>query len=343
MKLSLKKRTSVKPKRKSAGINLMPFFVWVSIFALVFTLFIVYKITVSERRFFSISLIALLSGVLIESYRISKDWKIVFFKFVGAYVFSFIVFIPGKRDVNYNIESHIEFWLQTIVVTYIVVSAIFYKEKIVQKLNEGITLLLSLSLIYWVIDYGFVNIDFLIVKILLIIGLLFAIYSIFHSLSYLTLTRTSRLVLSVWSSIVVFAFALDNVFRVFTSKNIEDSEYFTEGLYIGIQYFLLGISAIYILQNYFFLTDLLPNKNGNYKKDLYHAKSAHIKRFSDSQVSRKSSLICILYCSSLYFFNSYYDLLPRHTMIWLVIFSFPIIVGLFDYMMSRSKVDSISQ
>lgn len=342
MKLSLKKRTSVKPKRKSAGINLMPFFVWVSIFALVFTLFIVYKITVSERSFFSISLIALLSGVLIESYRISKDWKIVFFKFVGAYVFSFIVFIPGKRDVNYNIESHIEFWLQTIVVTYIVISAIFYKEKIVQKLTEGITLLLSLSLIYWVIDYGFVNIDFLIVKILLVIGLLFAIYSIFHSLSYLTLTRTSRLVLSVWSSIVVFAFALDNIFRVFTNKHIEDSKYFTEGLYTGIQYFLLGISAIHILQNYFFLTDLLPNKNGNYKKDLYHAKSAHIKRFSDSQVSRKNSLICILYCSSLYFFNGYYDLLPRHTMIWLVIFSFPIIVGLFDYLMSRSKVDSIS-
>lgn len=342
MKLSLKKRTSVKPKRKSAGINLMPFFVWVSIFALAFTLFIVYKITVSERRFFSISLIALLSGVLIESYRISKDWKIVFFKFVGAYVFSFIVFIPGKRDVNYNIESHIEFWLQTIVVTYIVISAIFYKEKIVQKLTEGITLLLSLSLIYWVIDYGFVNIDFLIVKILLVIGLLFAIYSIFHSLSYLTLTRTSRLVLSVWSSIVVFAFALDNIFRVFTNKHIEDSKYFTEGLYTGIQYFLLGISAIHILQNYFFLTDLLPNKNGNYKKDLYHAKSAHIKRFSDSQVSRKNSLICILYCSSLYFFNGYYDLLPRHTMIWLVIFSFPIIVGLFDYLMSRSKVDSIS-
>ncbi|MEL1247181.1 hypothetical protein [Flavobacterium helocola] len=343
MKLSLKKRTSVKSKRKSAGINLMPFFVWVSIFASAFTLFIVYKITVSERSFFSISLFALLSGVIIESYRISKDWKIVFFKFIGAYVFSFIAFLPKKNEVNYNIESHIEFWLQTIVIIYVVISAIFYKEKIVQKLTEGITLLLSLSLIYWVLDYGFINIDFIVVKILLIVGLLFAVYSISHSLFYMPLSRTSRLVLSIWSSIVVFAFALDNIFRVFTNKNIEDSEYFAEGLHIGIQYFLLGISAIYILQNYFFLTDLLPSKNGNYKKDLFHAKSEHIKRFSDSQVSRKNSLICILYCTCLYFFNGYYDLLPRHTMIWLVIFSFPVFVGLFNYIMSRSKVDSISQ
>lgn len=334
------KRTNVKPKRKSTGINLMPFFVWLSVFAITFTLFIIYKITISERKFFSISLIALLSGVLIESYRVSKNWKIVFFKFIGAYVLSFIAFILGKREVYYEIDSHIEYWFYTIVVSYIIISTIFLSEKITQKLSEGVTLLLSLSLIYWVIDYGFINIDYIIVKVLLVIGLLFAIYSIFHSLFYIPLTRTSRLVLSVWSSIVVLAFAVDNIFRVFANKNIEDSEYFTEGLYIGIQYFLLGISAIYILQNYFFLTDLLPSKNGNYKKDLIIAKKAHIKRFSDSQVSKRNSILCILYCFSFYFFNSYYDLLPRHTMIWLVIFTFPFFVNFLSYYFSKNQVEN---
>lgn len=338
------KRTNVKPKRKSAGINLMPFFVCLSVFAIAFTLFIIYKITISERRFFSISLIALLSGVLIESYRVSKNWKIVFFKFIGAYVLSFIAFIPGKREINYEIDSHIEYWFYTIVVAYIIISTIFLSDKITQKLSEGVTLILSLSLIYWVLDYGFINIDFIIVKVFLVIGLLFAIYSVFHSLLYITLTRTSRLVLSVWSSIIILAFAVDNIFRVFTNKNIEDSEYFTEGIYIGIQYFLLGISAIYILQNYFFLTDLLPSKNGNYKKDLILAKKAHIKRFSDSQVSKRNSFICILYCFCFYFFNSYYDLLPRHTMIWLVIFTFPFFVNLLSYYISKNQGEkSISQ
>lgn len=322
----------------------MPFFIFISILALGATLFIVYKIAISERKLFTIGIVALLSGVLFESYRVSRDWKIVFYKFIASYILSFFAFLPGKREYVYNFEEHIKFWFYWIVIIYVFISTVFFGDKIIQKLTEGITLILSLSLFYWVIDYGFLNIDLVIIKILLAIGLLFAIFSIFHSITYLTLTRTIRLILSIWSSIVIFAFALDNIIRVFTNKNIEDSEYFSEGLYIWLQYFLLGISAIYIMQNFFLLTDLLPNRNGNYKKDLIQAKKVHIKRYSDKQVSRKDSLVCFLYCFSFYYLNSVYDILPRHTMIWLVIFTFPFFVNFLKYISIKNLFEKpISQ
>lgn len=263
-----------------------------------------------------------------------KNWKFVFFKFIGAYLLSFLSFLPGKKEHIYNLDNHIQFWLYAIIFFYILISTIFFGEKIILKLTEGITLLLSLSLAYWVIDYGFINVDFILIKILLIVGLLFAIYSILHSITYIPLTRTARLVLSIWSSIIIFTFSIDNIFRVFTSNEIENSEFFSEGLYVGIQYFLLGISSIYILQNFILLTDLLPSKNSSYKKDLILAKKAHIKRFSNIQVARKNSLICILYCFFFYYLNSQLEILPRHTMIWFVIFTFPIFVNFLNYIQS---------
>lgn len=65
----------------------------------------------------------------------------------------------------------------------------------------------------------------------------------------------------------MLAFATDNIIRVSSNPDIESS-YLSDGLYISLQYFLLGVSVLYIMQNYMLLAAFLPSKNGNYKRDL---------------------------------------------------------------------------
>ena len=305
----------------------MPIMIILSILALIFTIYIGYRISSTDRKLFSISLIALFSGLIFESYRISKNWKIVIFTFVGSYILSLTSFLPGKREKEYIFENHIEFFPYAIIFLFALFTAAFNKEKTTAKVTEGITLIQSLSLIYLIIDYNLKDSENWFLKIILVIAILFSLFSIFHSLTYLKLSKTVRLTLSVWSTIIMFAFAIINIYNVYQNEEIENSKYISQGLYIVLQYFLLGVSAIYIAQNYMLLVGFLPSRNGNYKNELTENKKDHLERFSENQVNIKDSIFCILYAIIIYGLNFKYNFLPSLTMIWLVFFTFPLILN----------------
>lgn len=316
-----------KTKRKSAGISLTPFFIIAGIIGLALTIYIGYRASISDRKLFSASLIALFAGLIFESIRVSDSWKIVAGIFAGTYLFSLISFLPGKREHVYNFENHIQNWPYFFIFIFALFFGIAHKDKITAKLTEGITLLLSISLIYWAVDYGFTNYHNWFSISLMTIGLLLSVFSIINALTHIHLSRTNRLTLSIWSTIIMFAFAIDNIIRVFSNPEIESS-YLSEGIYISIQYFLLGVSAVYIMQNYMLLVAFLPSKNGNYKRDLKENKKNHIERYSDEQVNIGQSLFCIVFTGTVYWINHKIQILPRHTMIWLVFLTFPYILNL---------------
>jgi hypothetical protein len=317
-----------KSKRKSAGFDLMPIAITIGFIGLALTLYIAYRASISDRKLFSVSIIAMFAGLLYESYRVSDSWKNVVAIFIGSYFFSLFNFLPGKREYNYIFENHIESWPYVFICSFTLAFVIFNKDKVTAKLSEGITLLLSISLIYWCIDYGFVNYHNWFAITLLSFAFVFSTFSILNAFTSIQLTRTNRLALSIWSTIVMFAFAVDNIFRVFSNQDIETTIYLSQGLYIGFQYFLLGVSAVYIMQNYLLLVAFLPSKNGNYINDLKENKKDHIDRFSDKQAFVRHSLFCILYAGTIYGINYKYQILPRHTMIWLVFLTFPLILQL---------------
>ncbi len=326
-----------KIKRKPAGFSLKPIAVILGVVGLALTIYIGYRTSISDRKLFSVSLLALFAGLLFESFRVSDKWKNVIYIFVGAYFFSLLNFFPGKHEKIYNFENHIETWPYFFIIFFTLVFAIINKDKVTAKLSEGITLLLSLSLIYWTIDYGFTNYqNWFAITILTIIFILSA-FSILNALTNIQLSRTTRLILSVWSTIIMFAFATDNIIAVFSNQDIESSKYLSQGLYIGLQYFFLGISAVYIMQNYMLLVAFLPDKSGNYLNDLKENKKDHIARYSDKQVFIGNSLFCILYAGLIYGLNYKYQVLPRNTMIWFVFLTFPLILQLIDLINGRKN------
>lgn len=319
-------------KKKSAGISLTTYIIIAGIIGLLLTVYIVYRASKSEQTLFNISLLALFAGLLFESFRVTDNKRSVFGIFTGAYLFSLIAFLPGKHEHNYSFENHVQMWPYFFLVIFAICFGIFNKERVTTKLNEGITLVLSLSLIYWAIDYGFTDdLNWFSIP-LMIIGLLFSIFSIIHALTYFRLTRTVRLTLSIWSSIIFFAFALDSMFKVFNNPDIENSKYLSEGMFIALQYFLLGVAAVYIMRNFMLLISFMPSKNGNYKKDLYENKQDHVERYSDKQVNIMYSLFAILLIGFIYWLNHIYRVLPRHTAIWVVFFVSSIILKALEFL-----------
>ncbi|WP_316839084.1 hypothetical protein [Pedobacter gandavensis] len=324
-------------KNRTAGINLKGVFVFLGIIAVVLTFYIAYISSLSERKLFSLSLVALFAGLLFESFRITDKWKNVVYKFIGVYCLSFISFYPYRGELNYNLDNHIEMWPYSFLGIFLFFSVFFNKDKVTAKLTEGITLLLSISFLYWLFDLNVFSHENLFSYALILISVGFCAFSLILALTDLELTRVKRLWLSIWSTVVIFSISIDNGYQVFKNGDLESSKYISDNLLIGIQYFLLGVSSMYIMRNFLLLMAFLPSKNGNYRSDLRDNINDHINRFSEEQVSMISSLLCVLYACTCFYANYKYDILPRNTMIWLVIFSFPLWLGLFELLKNRSK------
>jgi len=102
-----------------------------------------------------------------------------------------------------------------------------------------------------------------------------------------------------------------------------------QAMYIGLQYFLLGVSGIYIAQNILMLAGFLPGKgtffNKQYFRDLQELKNDHINRYSDEQVNILHMLFCVLFVGTAFALNHYYHILPVHLAIWTMFVVFPVI------------------
>lgn len=325
---------------RNAQRNVNILFVIIATLIVAAVILLVWKISSTERRIFSISFIALLSGVLFESFRITDNWKTVIYIFIGASIFSLLAFIPGKRETHYVLEDHLESWPYVFLFLFALASTIWHSDKTTAKLTEGITLIQSISIIYWLFDFGITNINSMFIKVLLLIVLIFSAFSFFNALSFFVLSRTTRFILSFWSSIIMLLFAIDNVYHVYQNEEIEGSKYFSQGLYIGIQFFLLGVSTIYIIQNFIVLFGFLPGKqtffNSKYFSEIRALRNEHIERYSDEQVYILHSILCIIITGSFYFFNYKFHYLPRHTAVWLGFILFPLLLKLSSFRIRKN-------
>lgn len=306
-------------------------------------IYVVYRIYTSERHLIPVGVLAIIAGVFFEGKRLSEKWSPVIYTALGAFVFSFLAFLPGKREHNYDFEDHIALWPYWFIFIFAIISIAFHGNKIIPRLTEGITLLQSIAVIYWVVDFGLFNLDGWIKKSVVMIALIPSFYSIFHAFTHTPLSRENRLRLSIWSSVVLMLFAVDNIYRVYQNEQIENTADMTHGLYVGLQFFLLGVSVIYIVQNFLMLAGFLPGKdrffNDQYYHELAQLKNDHINRYSDRQVSILHSFFCVLFTVTIFAINYFFQILPRHVAIWTVFVVFPFVLTFFEKAMGKPLVE----
>ncbi|MBE8724101.1 hypothetical protein C4F50_04000 [Flavobacterium sp. KB82] len=300
----------------------------------------------SGSHLIPVNIIALMAGVIFESKRITSRWiLVVIIGFVSFFIaFAFLNFVNNadthnRQGITVVFNYSIQIWPPIFLVLYFIFSLLFYKYRIIPKLTEGITLLQSIAVIYWVVDSGLISTDNIFIQILLVIGLLFSLYSIFHAFTKTHLSDTHKLTLSIWSSIIMFLFALDNLHFIDQAEPVESIENLLQILYLGLQYFLLGISSIYIIQNFIMLFRFLPRPgkffNSKYFKKVRELKDDHIYRYSDQQVSPLHSLFCIIFIGTIFFLNYYYQIVPKQFLIWMAFVSFPFIIMLFNHLTGK--------
>ena len=133
-------------------------------------------------------------------------------------------------------------------------------------------------------------------------------------------------------------FSVDNGYRVFQYEQLENLTNVSEVFYVSLQYFLLGVSTIYFVQNVLLVGAYFPGK-GEFFNKLYFDKlpetnEKHIERYSKEQVSKLNSSYCILFAALIFGLNYYFDWASRNVAIWLVFVSFPLIL---HYYQKRSE------
>ena len=307
---------------------------------LIYIIYDTYIKVTTGSHLIPINVFALLAGVIFESKRITNRWVIVVIigivSFLIAYAFLNLIgeSLNNRQGLVFMLNSSIYIWPPIFFFLYFIFSLVFYKYRITPKLSEGLTLLQSIAVIYWVVDYGLINSNNVFMQTLLLIGLLFSLYSIFHAFTNTHLSNTHKLILSIWSSIIMLLFALDNLHLFDHPEPVENIENLLQILYFGMQYFLLGISSIYIIQNFIMLVGFLPLPwkffNSKYFNKVRELKDDHIYRYSDQQVSPLHSLICILFIGTIFFLNYYYQIVPKQFLIWMAFVTFPFLFTIYN-------------
>ncbi|KAF2508748.1 hypothetical protein EYY60_16645 [Flavobacterium zhairuonense] len=287
-------------------------------------------------------ILALISGIIFESKRITKAWTtaaviaiISFISTFGLGLYLYHISPNSKFDLTQILNLSILAWPIVFFILYVVFSLLFNKRRIAPQLTEGITLILSISMIYWVIDNGLVRFDNIILRTFMIIVISLSLFSLYNAFSKAYLSDTKKLILSIWSSIIMFFFAIDNLHGFFYYGSVVSTNELIQGTYIAIQYFLLGVSSIYMIQNFMMLIGFLLSWKiffyTKYSDAISGLKNEHIDRYSDIQVSKSDSKFCLLFVSTIFFLNYYFEIVPRQFIIWLTFVTFPFLLMAYNY------------
>jgi hypothetical protein len=327
-------------RKKSTGTDVSVFFVFCVIMGVVIaltgTIYVIYIASKNEGKSLSLSMIPLFAGLLFESLRINDDWENVIYKFLIAYVLGILIFIPWEWRHFYHLEKDIEAWSYCVLALFALISVVSNGDKATLKLSAGTTLLLSISFIYWLVDIRVLEDANWFIYTVLAIWFVFTLFSLICALTNLHLSETVRLWLSIWSTIVISCISIYSVFYVYSNGDIESSKYLSDNLLIGLQYFLLGVSAVYIVQNFMLLLNFLPSRSGNYRRQLNTVISDHINRYSDKQLKFNQSIVGVVYSCVCYYANYRYNIIPGSMMILFVLFSFSILLRLSEFLNQKS-------
>lgn len=280
---------------------------------------------IGNSQLIPLSLTGVIAGLTYENFRLNKKWIDFLLMLVGSLILGFFFSMFPSKSHSYNFVKHMQAWPYMFILFFIIFSVAFHKTKLIPWLSEKITLIQSIAFIYWVATHHFFIGRNPVLIFLTTIGTGLCIFSFIHAFTYYHLSDKARLLLSVWSSMVMMLFAVNNIYGVYTSDAIESLSDFWEKVYEWFAYFLLGISSIYMSMNLLMLAGFLPAKgeffNKAYFRRVKRVKKQHMNRYSGQQTKKAHSIFWLVFAGTIFTANYCLDYLPAHTAIWMVFVS----------------------
>jgi len=240
---------------------------------------------------FVLPFIAFFLGVVFEGYCIAGDVS-RFLKVLGTvFIFSLFFFVfEGKHPTPFEPEMLLSSWLPwaSLFLTIVFIASI-QRRKIIPRLGQGLTFLSTLSLLYMALEFsrrgawpawGW-------------IFLLPSAHTFYCAFRSEDLSRSARMLLSLWNALMSLAFGL---FTAFTCMKLglsyRDS---MEGLSLEksaeyfVQFFMIGGASLYIYSNFSLFLAFLPMNRASfqdsYEKGAKRLAEEHIERYSPYSIA----------------------------------------------------------
>lgn len=303
--------------KKDDSSNLKKFFlIYFGLFSFFIIRYILIGLEQTEQTSLLLIIIPIIAGITYENKKLSSNWEILIIKIFSSIIIGMLAFIHSKQNTHITFNERLHQWMYLFVFSFVVISSIYHNKKTTPKLTEGITLIQSISFVYWLLPENLSESLFVIIG--MIIVSIPTLYSIYHAITNTKLTHYARLYLSIWSSVIMLIFSLNYLQQL---KN----NYNPDNIFLNLgEFFILGVSLIYIFQNaVLVLGYLFVKKDEQIRKKL---NDRHIQRYSSKQVNIKDSIFIIILCVCVYTANFLLELIPRETLIWIVFILTPIIL-----------------
>ncbi len=107
-------------------------------------------------------------------------------------------------------------------------------------------------------------------------------------------------------------------------RDIENLPALSDSILAFLEFFLLGISSIYIAQNLTMVGAYLPGKR--YMESVREMNEVHLERFSEEQVYAVDSIIISIISLTGFVLNYYFQWVPVNFMIWAMITLAPVLL-----------------
>ena len=287
------------------------------IIALVETAALAIAILVSGRTFVPLTLLGLALGLSVEFKRLTGSWAILAWTLVMAYAGSFLIYLVKFSETGLSLQELILKQHIAFCVIVIVVALIKNPKGATTPLNSTVTLLQSACVTYlflespaWPLHDGFM-------KLLAYIGFAAVFFTLLQAFVASRLLRPVRFLLSLWSTFLMFVFAIINLVGLLEGPDMGMAGTAASRLLETLDYFLFGISAIYIGQNLMMAVQLFPTEDVPFTESLREAYNDHVARYYDARPHRLFLLLLLAACIALFRLNHHYGFLPPITLVWL--------------------------
>lgn len=294
---------------------------------IIFYFYLFYIAFESEQSLVPLTMIALVLGLIYQSFKITKSTKRIIIYLVISAFFSLFAFFPNENETTYIFTDHLASWVYCFLIGFLLIMSVEHEKQITMPFGEGLSLLFCLAFSYWLFEKYLLNFEFILTQVLSVIVLLVTAFSILHALFKIKHNQFSRFILSISTCVAIVVLSLDNLFQLMHQGDLSLNKTWTANFILLIQYFLLGISALFLFQNMMLLLQYLPNKyTHSYFSDIKENTQTHIKRFSEDQISWIEGVLCLGISVFVYTLNYYLRIIPPNMCIWLVIFLCPLLI-----------------
>lgn len=276
-----------------------------------------------KGSFGALQLSLFFAGCSWELYRITGAIQRVVKYVGGALILSALITLGSeKNDRSLSLDEMLFFWPFVFAVTFFVIVLATFQREYTVRLRETDTMLHTIAAWYLLLEFLS---DVPSIPFFALLLLPFSIHSLWHAYSHRSLTTKDRLWLSVWSTMVMLVLGTVYLVGIFQRPLGEAFIHSSSALlvsYRALEWFLCGVAAAYIAQNFAMVFGYLPGKtrffNAAYFREIKELSALHTERYESTQACKHRALLVSLTSITALALNSWFNLMNPFMAIWVL-------------------------